>query len=105
MGDENLELTEQNVGTVGTEVNNTEEQPSGRGKIVFFGVLGCCVLGPIAAIVLGILWLRNRNQKKQLQKELEAEKAKNAATEAPAAPAQVEAKAEETKAETPAETK
>ena len=101
--EENLNLTEQTTTdvNVNNDVNSTVEQPSGKGKIVFFGILGCCVLGPIAAVVLGILLIRNRNQKKQLQAELEAEKAKNAAQEAPAASAPVETKAEETKTETP----
>lgn len=106
MDNENVMQTTDVQENVGTEVNNTEEQPSGKGKAIFFGVLAVVVLGPIAAIVFAILWIRNKNQKKQLQAELEAEKAKNAATEAPAAPvATAEAAPVETKADTPAEIK
>ena len=89
---------------VGTEVTATE-QPSGKGKAIFFGVLAVVVLGPIAAIVFAVLWIRNKNQKKQLQAELDAEKAKNAATTAPAAPVAPAEASVETKADTPAETK
>jgi len=105
MENENLTINEQTTdANVNNDVDSTAEQPSGKGKAIFFGVLAVVVLGPIAAIIFAILWIRNKNQKKQFQAELEAEKAKNAATEAPAAPAPVETK-EETKAETPAETK
>ena len=102
MNDENVMQTTDVQENVGTEVTATE-QPSGKGKAIFFGVLAVVVLGPIAAGIFAILWIRNKNQKKQLQAELEAEKAKNAATAAPAAPA--EATPVETKADTPAETK
>lgn len=104
MGDENVMQTTDVQENVGTEVTATE-QPSGKGKAIFFGVLAVVVLGPIAAGIFAILWIRNKNQRKQLQAELEAEKAKNAAM-APAAPvAPAEATPVETKADTPAETK
>ena len=106
MDNENVMQSTENVQeNVGTEVT-ANEQPSGNGKAIFFGVLAVVVLGPIAAIVFAVLWIRNKNQKKQLQAELEAEKAKNAATTTPAAPvAPAEATPVETKADTPAETK
>ena len=106
MNDENVMQStdvQENVGT--TEVTATE-QPSGKGKAIFFGVLAVVVLGPIAAGIFAILYIRNKNQRKQLQAELEAEKAKNAATASPAAPVTpAEATPVETKADTPAETK
>ena len=106
MNDENVMQTTDVQENVGTTEATVTEQPSGKGKAIFFGVLAVVVLGPIAAIVFAVLWIRNKNQKKQLQAELEAEKAKNAATAAPAAPvATAEATPVETKADTPAETK
>lgn len=105
MDNENVMQTTDVQENVGTEATVTE-QPSGKGKAIFFGVLAVVVLGPIAAIIFAILWIRNKNQKKQLQAELDAEKAKNATTAAPAAPvAPAEATPVETKADTPAETK
>ena len=103
MNDENVMQTTDVQENVGTTEATVTEQPSGKGKAIFFGVLAVVVLGPIAAIVFAVLWIRNKNQKKQLQAELEAEKAKNAATAAPVATA--EATPVETKADTPAETK
>ena len=106
MNDENVMQTTDVQENVGTTEATVTEQPSGKGKAIFFGVLAVVVLGPIAAIVFAVLWIRNKNQKKQLQAELEAEKAKNAATAVPAAPvATAEATPVETKADTPAETK
>lgn len=104
MDNENVMQTTDVQENVGTEVT-ANEQPSGKGKAIFFGVLAVVVLGPIAAGIFAILYIRNKNQRKQLQAELEAEKAKNAATAAPAAPVAPAEAPVETKADTPAETK
>lgn len=84
--EDNLVVNEQTTDVVTTE---TTEETSGKGKLIFYAILGLVICAPVTAVVFFVKW---RNAKKKLEQY-------ETGVPAAADPAPVEETKEETKEE------
>ena len=93
--DENVQVVANEDAVVDTTTDVTTDESTGKGKIIFFAILGVVICAPVAAIVFGILWIKGRKKNKQLQEQLDAKSTETAPVQA-VAPKADEPKKEET---------
>ena len=92
--DENVQALTEQTDVVNDVTTDVTEESSGKGKLIFFAILGMVVAAPITAIVFAVLWIKRGKKNKELQKQLDELSAKPAP-----APAANEPKADEPKTE------
>ena len=98
--DENVQVVANEDAVVDTTTDVTTDESTGKGKIIFFAILGVVICAPVAAIVFGILWIKGRKKNKQLQEQLDAKSTETAPVQADAPKADEPKKEEAPKEET-----
>ena len=94
--DENVQVVANDVVVDTTTTDVTTDESTGKGKIIFFAIVGMVICAPITAIVFFILWKKRGKKIDQLQAEVDSKKSTETAPVQADAPKADEPKKEET---------
>ena len=80
MDENNVQVTTNDVVVDNNTTDVAVDESTGKGKLIFFAIVGMVVAAPITAIVFGILWFKRGRKIKQLQDQVDANKSTNTAS-------------------------